>query len=214
MKYIKIWTNFRDTISRLDDDGKGRLLDAMLLYAETGCEPENLSGNEAYLWPAVRQDIDRLREASEYCRDQRRERKESKEKEPKEKKEKVKEIYKENEKEKGETKALPRFSPPSPEEVRQYCLEQGLLIDPQQFYDFYTSNGWMVGNQPMKDWRACIRAWNARERIHSRENPRRDYSQRDNTGAREEALERMRKMIRESIESGAAAEKPPEKETA
>ena len=55
-----------------------------------------------------------------------------------------------------------RFAPPSLEEVKAYCQERGNKVDPQQFVDFYTSKGWKVGNQPMKDWKAAVRTWETR----------------------------------------------------
>ena len=56
-----------------------------------------------------------------------------------------------------------RFSPPTVEEVKSYCLEKGYSIDPQRFVDYYESNGWMVGKNKMKDWKAAVRGWNSRE---------------------------------------------------
>ena len=52
-----------------------------------------------------------------------------------------------------------RFAPPSVEEVLSYCQERRNQIDPEKFVDFYTSKGWKVGSQPMKDWRAAVRNW-------------------------------------------------------
>jgi hypothetical protein len=52
-----------------------------------------------------------------------------------------------------------RFQPPPVEEVQAYCLERGNGIDAQQFIDHYTSNGWRVGRNPMKDWLAAVRTW-------------------------------------------------------
>lgn len=56
-----------------------------------------------------------------------------------------------------------RFSPPTVEEVHTYCQEKGYTIDPQRFVDYYTSNGWRVGKNPMKDWRAAVRSWNSKQ---------------------------------------------------
>ena len=56
--------------------------------------------------------------------------------------------------------AKPRkFTPPSVEEVREYCSERGNNVDPDKFVDFYDSKGWMVGKNKMKDWRAAVRTW-------------------------------------------------------
>jgi hypothetical protein len=48
---------------------------------------------------------------------------------------------------------------PSLEEVRAYCRERRNAVDPQAWYDHYTSNGWKVGRNAMKDWKAAVRTW-------------------------------------------------------
>ena len=45
------------------------------------------------------------------------------------------------------------------EEIEEYCRERNNQVDARKFYDFYTSNGWKVGKNPMKDWRAAVRTW-------------------------------------------------------
>ena len=57
-----------------------------------------------------------------------------------------------------------KFQKPSPEEIRSYCLERGNKVDPEQFFNFYESNGWKVGKNSMKDWKAAIRTWEKREK--------------------------------------------------
>lgn len=52
-----------------------------------------------------------------------------------------------------------RFTPPTLEEVTAYCNERNNTIDPQHFIDYYTSNGWLVGKNKMKDWKAAVRTW-------------------------------------------------------
>lgn len=52
-----------------------------------------------------------------------------------------------------------RFTPPSVDEVREYCLERGNAVDAERFVDFYTAKGWKVGKNPMKDWKAGVRTW-------------------------------------------------------
>lgn len=62
-----------------------------------------------------------------------------------------------------EAHASKRFSEPTVEEVSAYCRERGNNIDPQRFVDYYTSNGWMVGRNKMKDWKAAVRTWEKQE---------------------------------------------------
>ncbi len=52
-----------------------------------------------------------------------------------------------------------KFIPPSVDEVRAYCNERRNTVDPQTFVDFYTSKGWKIGKDPMKDWKAAVRTW-------------------------------------------------------
>ena len=65
----------------------------------------------------------------------------------------------EKEKREKERKAAARFSQPTLEEVRAYCRERNNNVDAERFYDYYTSNGWKVGRNPMKDWKAAVRQW-------------------------------------------------------
>lgn len=52
-----------------------------------------------------------------------------------------------------------KFAPPTVEEVAAYCLERKNKVDAAYFVDHYTSNGWKVGKQNMKDWKAAVRTW-------------------------------------------------------
>ena len=61
-----------------------------------------------------------------------------------------------------------RFSPPSFDDVKSYCQERKNGVDPQAFVDWYTSNGWKVGKNPMKDWKAAVRTWERKEVNHGR----------------------------------------------
>ena len=54
------------------------------------------------------------------------------------------------------------FTPPTLEEVKIYCNSIVAIIDPQEFIDYYKSNGWKVGKNAMKDWEATIRSWNSK----------------------------------------------------
>jgi uncharacterized protein YdaU (DUF1376 family) len=54
------------------------------------------------------------------------------------------------------------FIIPSLDEVTDYCVERRNVIKPQTFIDHYTGNGWKVGSNPMKDWKAVIRTWETR----------------------------------------------------
>lgn len=52
-----------------------------------------------------------------------------------------------------------KFVKPTVEEVTEYCKDRGNRIDSQRFIDYYEANGWMVGRNHMKDWKAAVRTW-------------------------------------------------------
>lgn len=52
-----------------------------------------------------------------------------------------------------------KFIVPTVEEITQYCKERNNSVNPQKFYDFYESKGWMVGKNKMKNWKAAVRTW-------------------------------------------------------
>lgn len=69
------------------------------------------------------------------------------------------------------TKPKATFQRPTLDEVEAYCLERKNDIDPQVWTDFYTANGWKVGKNPMKDWKAAVRTWE-RNGINTKNNGR------------------------------------------
>lgn len=79
--------------------------------------------------------------------------------------ERDREVDKEGAKEK---RKAARFRAPSPAEVSEYAQQyaatknldlRAIDFDPEYFCDYYESNGWHVGKQPMKDWKATVRRW-------------------------------------------------------
>lgn len=68
-----------------------------------------------------------------------------------------------------------RFIKPTVEEVKEYCLERKNNIDAENFIDYYNSNGWKVGKNPMKDWKAAIRTWERRNGGNSNAKPKGNY---------------------------------------
>ena len=62
-------------------------------------------------------------------------------------------------KENKNVKTRSRFTPPTLAEVKAYCFERQNNVDAERFIDYYTSNGWKVGKNSMKDWKAAVRTW-------------------------------------------------------
>lgn len=58
-----------------------------------------------------------------------------------------------------------KFSPPDVETVKNYFAEKGgTEAQAIQFYSYYESNGWKVGRNPMKNWKAAVTGWISRDR--------------------------------------------------
>ena len=62
MTYIKLFIDYLDAIEPLGDAERGRLFTSLLEYAKSG-EAPHLSGNERFIFPMIRAQIDRDRAA-------------------------------------------------------------------------------------------------------------------------------------------------------
>ena len=59
--FITISSDFEEQTEMLTESERGHLLLAMVRYAKTGIEPQ-LEGNERFLWPVFRVEIDHRKE--------------------------------------------------------------------------------------------------------------------------------------------------------
>ena len=183
--YVCLYMSYLQSLSPFTDAERGRIMTAMLTYAATGDKPV-FEGNERFIWPSLQAQIDRDIETyqtkcarnkangakggrppknpSVTPETERFSEKPQKAKEKEKGKEKEKEKEKENiESVADKPPARSRFKPPTVDEVRAYCQEKGYTIDPERFVDYYTSNGWKVGQNSMKDWKAAVRTWSRKE---------------------------------------------------
>lgn len=63
------------------------------------------------------------------------------------------------------SRASKRFSPPGLEEIEAYFAEKGgTAAQAERFRDFYEANGWKVGKNPMKSWKAAASGWMSRDK--------------------------------------------------
>ena len=93
-----------------------------------------------------------------------------------------------------------RFAPPTVDEVQAYCIERKNSVDPQRFVDYYSSNGWKVGKNAMKDWKAAVRTWERSGYDSPKKQEKRPYGA--NNGPRDDskAMEQIRRL-REKMNS-------------
>ena len=65
----------------------------------------------------------------------------------------------ENDTDTGVKKQSSRFQKPTVEEVAAFLAEKGYHFQADAFVDYYESNGWMVGKNHMKNWKAACHTW-------------------------------------------------------
>ena len=56
------------------------------------------------------------------------------------------------------------FKKPTLDEVKNYCILRKNNIEAESFIDFYESKDWLIGKNKMKNWKACVRTWESREK--------------------------------------------------
>lgn len=96
-----------------------------------------------------------------------------------------------------------RFSQPTIDDVKAYCKERNNSVDAERFIDYYNSNGWMVGKNKMKDWKAAVRTWENNGYGNQRKQQPKETKQRSYDI---DAFERM--MYAEENPSPTAADDP------
>lgn len=82
----------------------------------------------------------------------------------------------EEEEDKEKKKNAKRFSKPTIQEIEEYCNKRNNGIDAHYFYDYYESNGWVVGKHKMKDWKATIRNWERRNNTKQQQTTSNEFS--------------------------------------
>ena len=98
------------------------------------------------------------------------------------KKEDIDNIKEKNIKEKEKAKPASRFVPPSISQVSDYISEMGYQVDPVRFIAYYESNGWMVGRNKMKSWKAAVTNWDRMDNERRTSNNGKRTDTEGNTG--------------------------------
>ena len=188
--YILMYFDFIEATEGLSDEECGRLVKAMLAYARDGEVPEAaLVGNERFLFPTFRLQLDRdsrayetrvLQNAINGRKGGRPRKDENDEINPTVISETEKSQYKDKYKDKDENKNEDKdedkekecvsqgaCAPHTPalDDVLDFCRDNGLKTDPHTFWNHYQAVGWRAGGRPIRDWRAKLREWEARDAV-------------------------------------------------
>lgn len=180
-EYVPVFFDWVEVTGELNAQEKGRLIDAIVLYAQGGDWQEQIKGNERYLFPAFKKQIDRANEISDVratarlgktnnnkpqqtgTNDNKQQQTETNDNKIPNNNNKENKKEKENNKERVREKPLARFTAPTVEDVNAYCRGRGNRVDAQRFVDFYAAKGWKIGQNAMKDWKAAVRTWEQRD---------------------------------------------------
>lgn len=186
--WFKLWLHHKSLIEAVPDEVAGKAIKAALNYFATG-EVIELGQLETVVFAAIKSDVDEAH--TDYLRDVENGKKGGRPKLSNEEKPMDREANpplptvteRDGERDgdgeedgKGCKADKPptrhRFSPPTVDEVREYCVTKGYTVDPNRFVDYYTSNGWIVGKTKMKDWKAAVRNWNGKESQNGKSKPK------------------------------------------
>lgn len=183
-KYLK-------RLEKLSDQEVGRLVRALATYHASGEEPE-LKGRECGYYDFIKADIDEIESAYQNkCNNMKRTQSQSIAPNctqlPATEDNINNNINIKDTILTDSTEKRKRFSPPTVDEVAQYCSERHNGVNPQTFVDFYSAKGWKVGQNQMKDWKACVRTWEQRDNtpaqkpklVRAQMYDQRDYNERE-----------------------------------
>jgi hypothetical protein len=172
-EYFCAYHSLLESLTPFSDAECGRLFRACLKYSRDG-EVAELSGNERFIWPMLKNMIDRDKETySERCGTNRLNgEKGGRPKNPKNRTVISKtEKTQEKEKDKGEDKDKDKdkniFRPPTLEDVRAYCLERGNTVDPVKFWSYYDAGDWKdAKGNPVRNWKQKLLTWENKTEDH------------------------------------------------
>lgn len=195
IEYFNAYHSYLKSIEPLNDAERGRLFTALLEYSSTGEVPD-IRGNERFIFPTMKEQIDRdkqkydakckkqaekakkrwdaeachgMPEHAEGCQDMPSDADDAKTKAKEKAKEKAKAKAKAKENNNPQTPLKgARFTPPTVDEVAAYCQERNNGIDAQHFVDYYAQQKWKLSNgNKMADWKAAVRTWESRDKKRS-----------------------------------------------
>lgn len=175
-EYVPIFFEWLDVTQDLTAEEKGNLIDAVVSYA-SGREYEHLlCGSCKIAFRFLKGQVDRNAAISDVRRQARQGKtqqtttNDNKTEQTESNLPKEKEKEKEKDKEK-KSKPQKRFIPPTTEEVAAYCRERNNGINPEYFVSYYATRDWeLKPGQKVKNWRACVRTWEIRDKERGRNN--------------------------------------------
>lgn len=187
---MNVFDSYIEAGSVMPVDDRRCYYTALIEYLYYGKEPEVLEGIALAVWTAVFPSLEISRKRSESGRKAMQKRwhpddllynkADSESEDCNVRKPVSKSKGKSNSKErvsKDTPKKAEPFTKPTLEDVSAYCREKGYSVNAEAFVAHYESNGWKVGKNPMKDWKAAVRYWASNSKPKQQGVSANDYSQ-------------------------------------
>lgn len=148
--YFQYYETFENIVKKFDDPiEREAFREKIINYGLFGIEPKINGALEDMAWEIIKDIIDQQVHRREVNRANRIGKTQTKTEQPKE-------------------KPAPRMEKPTLEEIKAFCKEKGYNINAEGFFNYYESNGWKIGGKTlMKNWRAAVQSWAARDRARS-----------------------------------------------
>lgn len=159
-RYLCVYHDMLPTIENLQPAEVGRLILAALKYDANGELPAPLPGKESILWPMFMSQIDRNRESYKVrCEINRNNRLSKTNRDESKRIVTNRDNRIENKKEeKVEKEESPHH--PTREEVRAYAKERNSTIDPDFFFDYFSTRNWVdKKGDPVRNWKNKFVTW-------------------------------------------------------
>ena len=169
---IILYRSLREATKQLDLETRAKVYDAVMDYAFDGTEPDETGVVQAMflmMKPIIDANNQRYENGCKGGRPKNQNKTETKPNENQKEtkvepnKDKDKDVDKDVEEKENIAKEkvakAPTFKKPTLDEVKAYCQERNNGVDAEKWMDHYTANGWKVGKNPMRDWKATVRTW-------------------------------------------------------
>ena len=176
MTYIKVFVDNLEALEPLGDAERGRLFTSLLTYARTGEAPQ-LGGNERFLFPMMRAQIDRDIVAMAGVSEARSKAAKASKSSKCEQKQQLhanaanasncsKDEDEDKDKDKkGKSARKARFTPPTYEEVLSYAEKRGIPSLAKPFFEYFDTGHWIDSKgEPVKNWKQKFLTWESREK--------------------------------------------------
>lgn len=151
--YFQYYETFEAIVEKFKDPLQRETFRKKIIeYGLHGTEPKIENELEDMAWTIVKELIDQQLHRREVNRANRTAKKSA-------------DVPETNAKEKPEPPKTEKFKKPTIDEIKTFCNEKNIKINCEQFFNYYESNGWKIGGRAtMKNWRAAVQNWVAREK--------------------------------------------------